>query len=81
MLGYSYKTLGSAEAAIDYAMALRDRHSHLRLWYMGHETIDEFDDWRSFAAIFAEFDEDWEIVEHVAENDPVVRTAAARKVL
>lgn len=68
MPAYTYETIESAEEAIDQALALKEKYPHLRLWYDGHEILAEFGDWRSLAAILAEGDEAWEVVEQVAQS-------------
>lgn len=52
--------------ALDLAFLLKESFPHLRLWYDGLENQAAFHDWRSFAAMCAEWDESWELVEHVA---------------
>jgi hypothetical protein len=85
-----------AEDAIDTALAIKAQRPHLHLWYNGHEDLAEFSDWRSLARAFAEWNEDWDVVEQVAtgvlahdapavlegaDYIPLIAVAAAKVVL
>lgn len=61
-----YDTVADAAVAIDWILAQRNAFPHLRTWYNGLEIQAEFFDWRSLAAMYAEWDDDWEAVENVA---------------
>jgi hypothetical protein len=63
---FVYEAYDNAAEAIDAALALKAQIPHLRLWYNGHEDIGEFTDWRSFAKLFQDVNEDWQVVEQVA---------------
>jgi hypothetical protein len=62
----AFERYANVADAIDAALALKGQAPHLRLWYDGHEDVGEFTDWRSFAKLFQDVDEDWQLVEHVA---------------
>jgi hypothetical protein len=82
-----------AEDAIDTALAFKAQRADLSLWYNGAEDLFQFSDWRTFSARFAEWDDDWGVVEQVAtgrlasdaavvfeaaDNIPLIAVAAAQ---
>jgi hypothetical protein len=68
--------------AIEDALVIVRHHPHLKLWYNGQEVQAEFSHWRSLAALLANTNDAWEIVEEVAAGhhlptDRVVSTVVA----
>ena len=62
----AHQMLPNLETAIDQALSLKAEHPHLRVWYNGEEMQAEFQDWRSFARMCAEWDRSWDLIEQVA---------------
>ncbi|MBM6583839.1 hypothetical protein ILT44_26930 [Microvirga sp. BT689] len=66
ILNHTHSTTDEMIKTVDMVLLLKEQFPHLRLWYDGLENQAEFHDWRSFAAMYAEWDERWELVEQVA---------------
>ena len=76
-----HSTTDDLAKALDMAFLLKHEFADLALWYNGLETQAEFYDWRSFAALCAGWDEDWELVEQAATGSLDVTSPNAIKVI